>query len=57
MTKAGGKHILDETQRQLVKSIMGLEKSIKKYRGKNRLLYYKSHTKQETFHKSKAKNR
>ena len=48
---------MDYSEKELIKKINRLEHSIKKYRGKNKLEYYKPHAKQLAFHKHAAKNR
>ncbi|MCL2847573.1 MAG: terminase family protein [Firmicutes bacterium] len=45
------------SEREVIKKVKSLEKSIKRYRGKNKLLYYKPHLKQEAFHKCQKRNR
>ena len=44
-------------EKSLIQKILSLENIIKKYRGKNRLLYYAAHEKQKAFHACPKKNR
>jgi len=50
------KNLIDK-EKSIILSIMQLEKRIKKYRGRNKLEYYKPHEKQLAFHSSIKKNR
>ena len=45
------------TEKEIIKKINSLDVCIKKYRYKNKLLYYKPHAKQVAFHNCKLKNR
>ena len=48
---------MTKNEKQLILKIKRLEKNLKRYRGKNRLLYYKPHAKQEAFHNCTKRNR
>ena len=42
---------------EIIKRIKKLDRAIVRYRGKNKLLYYKPHLKQESFHRCSKRNR